>query len=131
MRRFDAAPARGFDAWLEPKRLDRWFFAGDEILTLELDARVGGRWRVLVRRGADEVDPFGEYLELARPGRLVFTLGVVDEPNELSIVKLDLATSRTGSELTLTHERVPAQYRERTQTGWTKILDRLDTRLGS
>ena len=52
-RRFDAAPERVFDAWLNPKTVRKWLFTSpaDEMYTAELDARVGGKWTVTARRG--------------------------------------------------------------------------------
>ena len=47
-RRFDAAPERVFDAWLDPAVSSRWLFATptSENHTAEHDARVGGQWTV-------------------------------------------------------------------------------------
>jgi uncharacterized protein (TIGR03086 family) len=39
----------------------------------DIDLRVGGRWRYLIRHGDDEVGFHGEYREIDRPHRLVFT----------------------------------------------------------
>ena len=102
----------------------------DEILRIEIDARVGGAFSFLVRRQGQEIDHFGEYLEIDRPRRLAFTFDAVDGPRAAvdkgkrsSIVRIDLVRVGSGTELTLTHERVPAEYASRTESGWSTILD--------
>jgi len=132
-RRFAASPERVFDAWLDPKRIRTWMLApsqDDEILRIEIDARVGGAFSFVVRRQGQEIDHFGEYLEIDRPRRLAFTFDAVDAPRgaakkdkSASIVSIDLVRVGSGTELTLTHEHVPAEYASRTESGWSTILD--------
>ncbi len=53
-RRFEAAPERVFDAWLNPETARQWLFSSpaDEGYAAELDARVGGRWTITAGAGA-------------------------------------------------------------------------------
>ncbi|HEV7731927.1 MAG TPA: SRPBCC domain-containing protein, partial [Candidatus Binatia bacterium] len=70
-RRFAVAAERVFDAWLDDDLITRWMFGPDvrdeEIVRIALDARVGGRFSFVVRRGADEIDHVGTYLAIERP----------------------------------------------------------------
>lgn len=70
-RRFDAAPERVFDAWLDPQMASKWLFTSPESEKYEaqIDARIGGRYTITDRRGGKEYTGVGEYLEIDRPRR--------------------------------------------------------------
>jgi uncharacterized protein YndB with AHSA1/START domain len=75
-RRFRAPRALVFEAWSKPEHVRRWF--GLPQLTLavcEMDFREGGTWRWVLRDPSAGVDHAfsGEYREIARPERLVYT----------------------------------------------------------
>src|SRR5205809_3032039 len=71
-------PARiVFEAWTRPELLRRWWAPksfGVSILSCELDARVGGTYRLVFGR-ADSTPMafFGKYLEVTPHSRLVWT----------------------------------------------------------
>src|SRR5580704_17141265 len=74
-RIFDAPRSLVFKAWTDPKHIQRWW--GPKGFTnpvCELDVRVGGAWRI-VMRGPNGVDypGSGVYREIVEPERLVFT----------------------------------------------------------
>ncbi|HEX6930173.1 MAG TPA: SRPBCC family protein, partial [Gammaproteobacteria bacterium] len=102
---FNASPEQVFDAWLDPAMLERWMFGPDvrdeEIVRLSLDARAGGRFSFIVRRDGDEIDHVGEYLEIDRPRRLVFTWGIAGVSVDESRVTIDITPRDGGSELSL------------------------------
>ena len=131
-RRFEAAAVRVFDAWLDAERARRWLFAapGGEMVRAEVDARVGGTFRFVDRRDGVDVEHVGEYLEIDRPRRLVFTFGVPLYSAERSRVTVEIAPLDAGCELTLTHEGVLPDYAERTTEGWTTMLGGLAAALG-
>lgn len=73
-RQFDAPAALVFKACTTPELVRRWWgFETSEWLVCEIDLRVGGRWRFVVREGDMEVGFNGEYREIAAPHRLVST----------------------------------------------------------
>lgn len=130
-RHFNASPERVFDAWLDPIMLGRWMFGpevrDEEVLRLALDARVGERFSFVVRRDGETIDHVGEYLEIARPRRLAFTWGIAGVSVDESRVVIDIEPTGAGCDFTLTHELDAdwADYADRTQAGWTHMLDAL------
>jgi uncharacterized protein YndB with AHSA1/START domain len=130
--RFAAAPERVFDAWLDPKTAGRWLFAtpAGKMLRVEIDGRVGGKFTI-VRRDGEDVEHVGEYLEVDRPRRLVFTFGVPKFSAEMTRVAIEIAPSGEGCELTLTQENVLPEWAAPSKQGWGMILDGLEQHLVS
>lgn len=130
-RRYEAAPEHAFDAWLTPERAERFLFTtpGGQMVHTEIDARVGGNFNFTERRDGTEVEHIGEFLEIERPTRLVFTFGVPLYSSLMTTVALDFAVVPGGCEITLTHEGVLPEYRERTGEGWGRILAGLEQAL--
>ena len=130
-QRFDVSAERVFDAWLDTAVLGRWMFGiafSDEVVHITIDPRVGGAFSFLIRRNGQEIDHIGKYIAIERPRRLAFTWAIVPqspEPDVASRVNIAIVAQGAGCELTLTHE-IPAEfadYAERTQMGWTRILE--------
>ena len=129
-RRFDAAPERVFDAWLDPDIVSRWLFTtpNSRISRADIDPRVGGRFSIVDSREDGDIEHVGEYLVIDRPRRLVFTFAVPQFSPEYDRVTIEIARLDKGCELTLTSEMTPeifAEWGERTRQGWTMMLERL------
>ncbi len=138
-RDYEAAPERVFDAWLDPAIARHFLFAtpDGEMLTCEIDARVGGRALVIERRAQGDAEHHLQFEEIDRPRRLVFLFrakmaGEGAEEGQWTRVTIDVAAAGSGSRLTLTHEMDPewASYEEQTRKGWTMILGSLASSLG-
>jgi uncharacterized protein YndB with AHSA1/START domain len=74
-RDFDAPKHLVYKAWTTPELVERWW-AGrhGKTTSVEMDLRVGGRWRfVLVSNNGMEVAFNGEYREIAEGDRIVYT----------------------------------------------------------
>jgi uncharacterized protein YndB with AHSA1/START domain len=71
------APARlVFEAWTRPELFKRWWVprsAPIELLSCELDVRVGGTYRLVFGAGDQTMAFFGRYLEVTPCSRLVWT----------------------------------------------------------
>ncbi|TLZ27653.1 MAG: hypothetical protein E6K29_13310 [Gammaproteobacteria bacterium] len=129
-RQVSAAPERIFDAWLNADEARTLLFAGPigAAIRSEIDARVGGAFLIVRHRDGKDVEYSGEYLEIDRPHRLVFSLFVEEYAQRDDRVILELAPVAAQSLLVLTHELSlpnPAD-KSRIQRGWAIVLDRLD-----
>jgi uncharacterized protein YndB with AHSA1/START domain len=131
-RAFTASAEHVFDAWLDPATAKRFLFAAPigEIVATEIDARVGGSFRI-VRRDDRDVEHVGRYLVIDRPRKLVFTFAVPTFSAAETLVTIDIVPAAEGCELTLTHQHVLPNWAERTEQGWGAILAGLDQALGS
>jgi uncharacterized protein YndB with AHSA1/START domain len=113
-----------YDALLDPKTASKFLFATPKgrMVRAEVDARVGGRFTFVEEREGKEVLHTGEYLELVRPVKIVFTFAVPEYSNEVSTVEIVLAHLGEGCELKLINSGVPPDYAEKTREGWASIL---------
>ena len=125
-RHFAAAADEVFNAWLDPKRAGRWLFRTNdgELERCEIDARVGGGFTIVERRGGEAAEHFGDYVELDPPRGLAFDFWT-SFSDEKSRVEVTIAAEGEGARITLVHEGVWPDYEARTRQGWTKILDGL------
>ncbi|MGO4221910.1 SRPBCC domain-containing protein [Lysobacter sp. TAF61] len=128
-RHFDAAPGRVFDAWLDPSSAGRWLFATEDgqMQRVQIEPRVGGGYAIVERRGDVDAGHFGQYLQIDRPHRLVFTLGMVEDGSGGDRIAVEIVDEGKGSLLSLSHEMAAenAQYAERVDSGWKMVLDGL------
>lgn len=120
---------RVFDAWLDPQLTRQWLFAtpDGEMVRAEIDPRVGGQFVFTDRRNGADVAHTGEYLEIDRPRRLVFTFAVSGNSTSPDLVRVNIVPHPDGCELRLEHEMGAeyAAYLERTEQGWAAILTSL------
>ena len=123
--RYAASPERVFDAFLDVETARHFLFATatGEMITAEIEPRVGGRFTFTERReDMGDVRHVGEYLEIDRPRRLVFTFGVPQFDPRMTMVTIEIRPEGDGCELTLAHDGVPPDYAKRTHEGWSRIL---------
>ena len=101
-REFDAPRHLVYKAWTTPELVRRWW-AGQrgEMRSVEIDLRVGGRWRyVMVANGGFEVAFHGVYRELVPDERIVTTEvfempGASDDDAALNIITFTESAGRT------------------------------------
>jgi len=96
-RAFDAPRHLVYQAWTTPELIKRWW-SGDrgQVTSIELDLRVGGKWRyVMVANGGFEVAFHGEYREIVPNERIVMTETYEGAPDEEGLVT-DTFTERDG-----------------------------------
>lgn len=132
-RRFRASPERVFHAWLDCAIAGRWLFATATcpIAHVEIDPRIGGRFRFAERRDGAPVIHTGQYLEIVPHTRLAFVLRADPHRRVATRVRVEIAPSDKGAALTLIHEHVPPEYALRTKERWIGILYGLAATLDS
>jgi uncharacterized protein YndB with AHSA1/START domain len=139
VRVFDAPRALVWQAWTDPKMLAQWFGPrGFSSRVPELDARVGGRLRV-VMHGPDgsEYPMKGTFREVVAPERLVFSNIAIDNEGKHLLEGLTTVTfAEQGGKTTMTLHthavgRVPIakQMLAGMEVGWTQSIDKLGTLL--
>jgi uncharacterized protein YndB with AHSA1/START domain len=133
-RRFDAPAEAVFDAWTSPEVMRRWYRAAPDWETpvAEVDLRVGGRWRVVMRRpDGSEAELSGEYTEIDRPRRLAMTCTFNDDPSETEqLVEVTFSESGESTTVVLVNSRIPDDERRESQDrGWGLCLDNLEVEL--
>ena len=127
-RRFNALPEHVFDAWADCETAREWLIAAarEQMMCVEIDARVGGWFYLLERRHGEQVSHVGEFVEVDRPRRLVFRLSVGKYAHDFDLVTVQIDRVGTGCELNLTHETKPERVQNASR-GWTRALDGLAT----
>jgi uncharacterized protein YndB with AHSA1/START domain len=123
---------RVFAAWLDPASLAIWMRPGEGTRTLvQLDPRVGGRFRIVMehQEGACGYEHQGEYLVIEPPSLLSFTWISAATDLRPTVVTVELHERDGGTELVLTHRRLPPERVDAHRQGWTDIVRLLETEL--
>ena len=133
-RTFDATAEEVFDAWTSPEVMRRWFhaFAEWDTPAAEVDLRVGGRVRV-VMRSPDGVERAmgGEYRLIERPHRLVMTWTFDDFPGNEQLIELTFAESGGSTTVRMVNTGIATDERRASQDmGWNGCLTELQRVLG-
>jgi uncharacterized protein YndB with AHSA1/START domain len=106
------APAeKVFDHWLIPTFVGNWMFGpaiqNETIVKLENEVKPGGRFSYTVLRGSNEVEYSGEYLEINRPNRLIFSWQNSDDPICESKVTIQFLKEHGKTKIKITHKFHP------------------------
>jgi uncharacterized protein YndB with AHSA1/START domain len=123
-KRYRAPPARVFCAWTDPAIAGTWLFAtaSRSMARVQIDARVGGAFRLMDERDGEVIEYAGDYVEVSPYRRLVFTLLLPEQRRASTRVIVEIVPHETGSSLTLLHENVPAELASHIKARWTGIL---------
>jgi uncharacterized protein YndB with AHSA1/START domain len=103
-RRFDAPRELVFDACTKPEHMARWWGPRThELVVCEIDLRVGGRYRFVLRTPDGQEAGFrGEYLELTRPERMKQTFIYEPFPDHGEVETMTLEDVDGGTLFTTT-----------------------------
>lgn len=132
-RSFAAPREDVFDAWTNPKVLERWWTvqSSQGSPSCEVDLRVGGRYVLRMRDESGELHVVGgEYREVDRPRRLVYTWRWEGDgglhPGHISIVTVEFRPDGDMTTVVLEHSGLASeQSRTNHGAGWQAVLERL------
>jgi uncharacterized protein YndB with AHSA1/START domain len=123
-----APPETVFEAWLDPEALARFMKPAESvtIAKAEIDAREGGEFLIVMVAGDKEMPHRGEYREIKRHERLVFSW-LSHMAGAGSLVTITFAESGSGqTELILRHAGLETEAaRTGHEGGWTRIIETL------
>lgn len=134
-RTFDASAEDVFDAWTSEEVIGRWFRPreGWQEADAEVDLRVGGRIRVLMRAAdGDRVGAGGEYTLIERPHRLAFTWTFDDDPSNQQLIELEFTEREGATTVLFVNSGISeAERRDSQYEGWSTCLDEMGRVLAS
>lgn len=135
VRQIVRAPVESvFDAWTQPSHLLKWWGPKDvTCIDASVDLQVGGRYRLGNRFPDGSVIWIaGEYLEIARPHRLVFSWSIEGgaRHDERVTVEFRRLSDDDATEVTVLHEEISDNaVRDSHEAGWIGCLDGLTQHL--
>ncbi len=110
-RTINAPPRIVFQAWTDAELFRRWWVPKSfslQLLSCELDVRVGGAYRLVFRHpsAAEPMAFHGRYLEVTAPSRLVWTNEEADGAGPVTTVTFEESAGQTRL---VVHELYPSK----------------------
>ena len=126
-----APTERVFAACIEPEKLAEWWGpAGFTVLSVHLDVRDGGHYRITMQPPDGEAFHLrGKFCEIDPPQRLVYTFEweEPDPDDQETVVRLSFLEHREGTKLVLDQGPFATEARHALhEAGWTETLERLE-----
>ncbi len=133
-RYLDAPATRVFDAWLKPDTMRQWLFTSEGTNKLvRNEPYVGGTWEIIDHRDGMDYRAIGQYIEIDRPHRLVFTFKMPQFSETEDVITVELAEQESGCMMIFTQqivvpheenwsaediEKAIGEYRSESEHGW-------------
>ena len=128
-RRIEAPPESVFDSWAEPEQFKRWFEPHQSILR---KAAVDELWYWVAEHAGRLWAHYCRYVRVERPRLIEFTWMSEATRGLETCVTVEMAPSRGGTDLVLTHSRVPDDELGRShEEGWKQITATLAEKIKS
>ena len=122
-----ATPERVFAAWTDAEQLAAWWWPQLDGTTYDVDARLGGRFRI--HSSGIGATVTGVYTEVEPPRRLVFTWSWEDEGEPEAVVEdtvvVTFEPDDGGTLVTVAHTSVAHVPEGGAEQGWNDVMDRL------
>ncbi|MFL5477524.1 MAG: SRPBCC domain-containing protein [Gemmatimonadaceae bacterium] len=131
-RTFNAPRDLVWEVWSDSTQAKNWWGpTGFTLPFLEMDQRVGGKWRAQMR-SPDGTDMWqhGVYREIVPPEKTAYTLIWDADPATQMLVSVVFKEKGAKTQMTFTQEGFKsAADREGHKAGWSQTFDRLATYL--
>lgn len=134
VREFEVPPEKVFEAWLNPELMRKWLFTlTNTNKAVENEPVEGGKWEIIDHREGTDYRAIGEYLEIKKYERLVFTFKMPQFSESEDKLTVEFKDVQNGCEMTFTqginvpHEpewteegldKAVQQYHDSTEQGW-------------
>ena len=118
-----------FDAWLNADTLSKFMIPmpGMPEPRTEADGRQGGGFTIYMMVGEDEIPHRGQYLEVDRPNKLVFTWESPFSTADSTVTILFNSVHENSTEIDFRHIKFKdEESRNNHEGGWTNILEMLN-----
>lgn len=140
-RRFQVTADKVFDAWVSPDMMRRWLFTMDKTNKIaKNEPHVGGSWEIVDHREGKDYRAIGEYIEMDRPSRLVFTFKMPQFSDMEDQITVEIMPDDNECEMIFTQvivvpheegwtdqdvEKALHDYHSQTEQGWGYMFDGL------
>ncbi|TGL36790.1 hypothetical protein EHQ52_02620 [Leptospira koniambonensis] len=117
-----------FEAWVNPEIMKRWGCPKElKIGEIQMDFRVGGKFRTSMLGNGDVYIATGVYQEIVLNEKLSFTHGWEGPDQGHTLVTVIFRDKEDGTEVILTHEKLPSEgSMEGHKEGWISTLENLE-----
>jgi len=125
-----------FEAWTKPDLFERWWVPESfpiSLLSCEMDARVGGGYRLVFGYEGSTMEFFGRYLEVTPPSRLVWTNDEADgeQVTTVTFEETDGRTRLVMHDLYPSKEALDGAIASGSTSGMPEVLAQLDRLLAT
>ena len=127
-RNINAPIEKVFDAWLDPSMLAQFILPmpGMPRPQVENKPEQGGSFTIIMHVGDNKIPHTGEYLEISRPGKLVFSWVSPFSTGGSTVTIVFTGLDDGTTDVELTHVRfIDEAARSDHEAGWTNILAQL------
>lgn len=140
-RRFHERPEQVFDAWVKPELMKKWLMTSEATnRVLKNELREGGTWEIVDHREGTDYRAIGEYQEVRKPNKLVFTFRMPQFNEAVDIIRVTISQVQTETEMLFTQEIIVPheegwteedankaldEYGTQTEKGWVAMFDNL------
>ncbi|MGK7378699.1 SRPBCC family protein [Planococcus sp. 1R117A] len=140
-RRFNAKSETVFEAWTNPEIMKKWLFTMESTNKVaKSDLRIGGAWEIVDRRNGVDYQAFGEYVDIIKPNKLVFTFKMPQFSDTEDVIRVFISPVQAMCEMTFSQEivvpheeiwteedieREKAEYSTQSEEGWGMMFENL------
>ena len=123
---FSASAEQLFKAWTDSDLVEQWLFKNEtSTVKANIDARSGGKFRIVEQDGGLKIDHFGTYVDVIKAKRLTFTLEVPAHFEGQSRVSVEFKQTDAATEMNFVQVGVDPEI---VQSDWNRMFQNL-TRL--